>query len=312
MHGLGRIALTIIVFGMLPGCAANNPNSSLFDQNTIGGVATASIDQGDASTAGNTNTFPGLPKGYQCPFVPNGFDPVASIFRVDKSGTFFRVADLSNDKRVLANVKNNVKIGNYAFSDSQKASADLSVSLLKRILPGLSGNARTKKDFDVGITVKNIHAKVLYDAEADYIRDWFAKKVRPKPRNRYFLVREAIFAGSVNYTMNAKDIQAAGLKANVEEVVDVTANATFTDRGRRLVIEQSFDPPTQVCIKVSEIEIRRPRTRGIATTATLKPASRSAFPKSGASQSSSTVQSTRRLDCAVLLLRTDVERTEII
>ena len=257
MHGHGRIARLIIVFGLLSGCAANNPNSTLFNQNTIGGVATASVDQGDATVAGNTNVLPGLPKGYQCPFVPNGFDPVASIYRVDKSGTFFRVADLSNDKRVLANVKNNVKIGNYAFSDSQKAAADLSVSLLKRVLPGLSGSAKTSKDFDIGITVKNIHAKVLYDAEADYVRDWFAKKIRPKPRNRYFLVREAIFAGSVNYTMNAKDIKAAGLKANVEQVVDVTANATFKDRGQHLVIEQSFDPPTQVCIKVSEIEIKR-------------------------------------------------------
>ena len=282
MHGHGRIALAIIVFGLLPGCAANGPNGTLFNQNTIGGVATTSVDQGDSTVAGNRNVLPGLPNGYQCPFVPNGFDPVASIYRVDKSGTFFRVADLSNDKRILANVKNNVKIGNYAFSDSQKAAADLSVSLLKRVLPGLSGSAKTSKDFDIGITVKNIHAKVLFDAEADYVRDWFAKKIRPKPRNRYFLVREAIFAGSVNYTMNAKDIKAAGLKANVEQVVDVTANATFRDRGQHLVIEQSFDPPTQVCIKVSEIEIKRPRTRGIATvatTATLKPTSRSSHPK---------------------------------
>ena len=279
MHKPGLIGLTIVSLGLSAGCSTNNLNSSLFGQSSIGGNQIKSAKKDTPVPTVTGSIVPGLPKGYQCPFVPNGFDPVASIYRLDKSGTYFRVADLSNDKRVLANIKSNVKIGNYVFSDTQKASADLSVSLLKRVLPGLSGKARSNQEFDVGITVKNMHAKVLYDREADYIRDWFAKKIRPKAGNRYFLVREAIFAGSVSYTMNAKDLKAAGMQAKVEQVVDATANATFVNHGRNLVIEQTFDPPNQVCIKVAEIEIGRRPAGGRAAVASLKPTSRSSLPQ---------------------------------
>ncbi len=267
-----------ILIGTLTGCTMGDLNSSLFQQTSLG-ITTNSINNDKKPPQTPRSILPGLPAGYQCPFVPNDFDRVGSIYRIDKNGTYFRVADLSNDKRVLAKINNNVKIGNYAFSDTQKASADLSVSLLKRTLPGLSGTAKASKDFDIGITVKNMHAKVLYDAEADYIRDWFAKTQRPRPGNRYFLVREAIFAGSVNYTMTAKDLKAAGVKAKVENVVDATANATFANHGKNLVIEQTFDPPNQVCIKVAEIEVSRSRSGRGATVAELKAVDRSSLPK---------------------------------
>jgi hypothetical protein len=265
---------TLAAAALIGGCSGNNANMLLFDQNTVGSEPGPGAN---ANVATSTELIPGLPKGFQCPFVPNGFDPVGSIYRIDASGTYFRVADLSQDKRVRQNIKNNVRIGNYAFNDTQKASAQMSVSLLKRVLPGLSGDAKSNTSFDIGITVKNMHAKVLYDAEADYIRDWFAKSHRQRQGNRYFLVREAIFAGSVNYALNAKDLKTAGIKAKVEQVVDSTANATFTDRGRNLVIEQTFDPPTQVCIKVAEIEIGNTQPDGVITTA-LKPTNRTSLP----------------------------------
>ena len=273
-----RTISAIILFGTLTGCTTSDLNSSLFNQSTMG-VSTSSTKKVASKPTAPRSILPGLPAGYQCPFVPNGFDPVGSIYRVDRNGTYFRVADLSNDKRVLANIKSDVKIGNYVFSDTQKASADLSVSLLKRALPGLSGSAKAARDFDIGITVKNMHAKVLYDAEADYIRDWFAKYQRPRAGNRYFLVREAIFAGSVNYTMKAKDLRAAGVKTKVENVVDATANATFANNGKNLVIEQTFNPPNQVCIKVAEIEINRTGANRTAAVAELKAVDRSSLPR---------------------------------
>lgn len=278
MMDFAKPTCALILIGTLTGCTNSNLNDGMFGQTSIG-IPTGSTNNGKTPPKPPRSILPGLPAGYQCPFVPNDFDRVGSIYRIDRNGTYFRVADMSNDKRVLAKINNNVKIGNYAFSDTQKASADLSVSLLKRTLPGLSGNAKASKDFDIGITVKNMHAKVLYDAEADYIRDWFAKTQRPRPGNRYFLVREAIFAGSVNYTMKAKDLKAAGVKAKVESVVDATANATFANHGRNLVIEQTFDPPNQVCIKVAEIEVSRSRAGRGAAVAELKSVDRSSLPR---------------------------------
>ncbi len=269
-QSMPRGLLMAVAAVLLAGCGGTGPGTNLFSQNVIG-TEPGSGGQNGNNARDSTGLVPGLPKGFQCPFVPNGFDPVGSIYRIDRSGTYYRVADLSNDKVVLKNIKSNVKIGNYVFNDTQKASAHISVSLLKRILPGLSGDAKSNTAFDIGITVKNMHAKVLYDKEADYIRDWFAKHHRPKAGNRYFLVREAIFAGSVAYSMRAKDLKTAGIKAKVEQVVDSAANATFTDRGRHLVIEQTFDPPTQVCIKVAEIEIGGTTRSGDQVATALKP-----------------------------------------
>jgi len=45
---------------------------------------------------------PGLPKGYQCPLVPNGFDPAGSIYRLDKNGTYYRVKDFSTEPQIMA------------------------------------------------------------------------------------------------------------------------------------------------------------------------------------------------------------------
>ena len=56
---------------------------------SISGVDTASIKP--AADAVNASFVPGVPKGYQCPLVPNGFDPAGSIYRLDKDGTYFRV-----------------------------------------------------------------------------------------------------------------------------------------------------------------------------------------------------------------------------
>ncbi|MGI9520665.1 MAG: hypothetical protein ACR2PG_03355 [Hyphomicrobiaceae bacterium] len=260
----------------LTGCAGDM--NDLFQATSTNVASTGSIDGTGSVHQKETGLVPGLPAGYRCPLVPNGFDPVGSIYRVNRSGTYFRVADLSNNPRILKTIRNNVPVGNYAFNHKEQASADLSVSLLKRVLPGFSGSARSNRQFNVDITVQKMHAKMLYDTEADYIRDWFAEKIRPKTGNRYFLVREAIFAGSVRYVVDSQDLKKAGVKAKVEEVIDSSANATFRDSDRKLVITQNFDPPTQVCMKVAEIEIDRRRSNGTVASAKLKPTSGASFP----------------------------------
>ena len=56
---------------LLAGCAGD-----------VNGFDTASIKPG--ATAITNDFVPGVPKGYQCPLVPNGFDPVGSIYRLDR------------------------------------------------------------------------------------------------------------------------------------------------------------------------------------------------------------------------------------
>lgn len=124
----------------------------------LNGIGTASISP--AAEAVTNQFVPGVPKGYQCPLVPNGFDPAGSIYRLDKDGTYFRVKDFTTSPAIMAlgAYKREVKISNYQLSDTQQANAGLSFDLLKKVLPGLTvgGSADYKKAMTVEITVEDM------------------------------------------------------------------------------------------------------------------------------------------------------------
>lgn len=204
--------------------------------------------------------IPGLPKGYQCPLVPNGFDPAGSIYRLDKSDTYYRVKDFSNDPTVVAmpGYKKAVQIANYVLSDKQSSTAGLSFNILKTALPGLSanGSADFNKEVSVDITVQELVGEVIDDTVADYIVDWFRANIQPKPGSKYFLVRETVKAGSVSYRLGQKDLAKLGGKAQVEKLADGAANVTFHDNNGTFEIKQKFSPDRiAVCIKSAEIVV---------------------------------------------------------
>ena len=90
--------------------------------------------------------IPGVPNGYTCPVVPNTFDPAGSIYRIDASRTFWRVADLKSEPFVVKNRRADVVIADYLLSDEQAASAGMSARLVKTAL------SRTRADTPAGGT----------------------------------------------------------------------------------------------------------------------------------------------------------------
>lgn len=228
---------------------------------------------------------PGLPKGYQCPLVPNGFDPAGSIYRLEANGTYYRVKDFSGDPAVLAmaGYKRNVPISNYALSDKQTSTAGLSFNILKTALPGLSagGSADFNKEMAVDITVEDMVGEVIDDTVADHIVGWFKANIEPKPGNKYFLVREAVRAGSVSYQLKQKDLAKLGGKAQLEKLADGAANVTFRDNDGSFEIKQKFSPERiPVCIKSAEIVIDAGSTarRSSGMAVSLKPADDTTVP----------------------------------
>ena len=242
----------------LAGCA----NSPIGPEKALMPLVTNSTD---TTTKVNHEFVPGLPPGYQCPLIPNGFDPVGSIYRVDSKGTYFRVKDFSGDKMV-ANERRSVSIANYTLSDEQIASAGLSATLMKTVLPGLSATATsdTSSRMSVGITVKDIQGEVIDDQVADYVIAWFRRHITPRPGSRYYLVREAIKAGSVSYSLEDKDVRKLGGKAQIAGLASAKADVTVRDDHGRLVIEQSYPKRISVCTKPSEIVLTR--TRSLASS----------------------------------------------
>ena len=249
----------------LPGCADS------FDS-----LITGSITPPDPPAF-----VPGLPKGYQCPLVPNGFDPAGSIYRLDKSGTYYRVKDFSNDPSVMSiGYRKDVPISNYVLSDKQSSSAGLSFALLQKVVPGLtaSSSADLNKELAVDITVEDMQGEVIDDTLADHIVEWFKANVVAKPGSKYFLVRETVKAGSISYQLKQKDLAKLGGRAEVEKLANGTANVTFHDNDGTFEIKQKFAQRIPVCIKSAEIVVDSKKSATPATTVSLKAADETTVP----------------------------------
>jgi hypothetical protein len=263
---LAKIGLGLTVMAM-GGCA-----------DMLSEISTASIKP----VAENVNQqfVPGVPRGYQCPLVPNGFDPAGSIYRVDKDGTYFRVKDFSTDGAITAlpNYKREVPISNYVLNDTQQANAGMSMDLLKKVVPGLtaSGSADYKKAMTVEITVEDMVGEVIDDAVADKIVELFKTSMTPKAGSKYFLVRETVRAGAVSYKLKTDDLSKLGGKAEVEKVAQGQANITVRDNNGVFEIKQTFKPARMpICIKSAEVVIEG----GAGATVALKSADDTAAPK---------------------------------
>lgn len=205
---------------------------------------------------------PGVPKGYQCPLVPNGFDPAGSIYRLEKDGTYFRVKDFTSDPAIqaLGAYKRDVQISNYVLSDTQQSNAGLSMDLLKKVIPGLTASASAdyRKSMTVDITVEDMVGEVIDDHVADKIVDLFKASMKPKPGSKYFLVRETVRAGAVSYRLKQTDLAKLGGKAEVEKLAQGQANLTVKDNDGGFEIKQTFKPDRiPICIKSAEIVIER-------------------------------------------------------
>lgn len=242
----GRIGLCGLA-ALLAGCS-----------DLVTGLDTASIKP--AAEAVDQAFVPGVPKGYQCPLVPNGFDPAGSIYRLEKDGTYFRVKDFTSDPAItaLGAYKRDVPISNYQLSDTQQANAGLSFDLLKKVVPGLtaSGSADYKKAMTVDITVEDMVGEVIDDHVADKIVDLFKATMTPKRGSKYFLVRETVRAGAVSYKLKQTDLARLGGKAEVEKLASGQANVTVRENDGVFEIKQTFKPGRMpICIKSAEIVI---------------------------------------------------------
>jgi hypothetical protein len=200
------------------------------------------------------DVIPGVPKGYTCPVVPNTFDPAGSIYRIDASGTFYRVADLGSKPFVVNNRRPDVMIADYVLSDEQAARAGISARLLKTALPDLSVEGNLDEKVSVEIIVKDIRADIIYDTGADEIIQWFQKNIKPRKGSKYFIVREAIQAGAVTYRLERKDLAKFGGSARIEQIAEGKTNVTVRDNNSTFEITQIFSPRINVCVKPDEIK----------------------------------------------------------
>lgn len=217
-----------------------------------------------------SHLLPGVPSGFECPLVPNGFDPAGSIYRADKSGTFYRVTAYGEEPAVLAKTgyRRDIPIADYTFTDAQKSSAGVSFAVLQNALPGLTAaaNADFKKNLKVDVVVSDMKAESIDDTVADYILERFRQDVKPKPGSKYFLVRETIRAGKISYGLKRDDLAKLSSEAQFEKLASGKADITFKDNNGLLSITQTFPNRVPVCLKAAEIVVSPKRGKEVSVT----------------------------------------------
>jgi hypothetical protein len=263
MHSFAkRLVGTALLLAPLAGCA---DGQSLFETGAIKPAMAESAPQ-------QSHLLPGVPAGFECPLVPNGFDPAGSIYRLDKSGTFYRVTAYGEEPAILEmkGYRRNISVADYTFTDAQKSSAGVSFAVLQNALPGLTAaaNANFKKDLKVDVVVSDMRAESIDDQVADHILERFRQEVKPRAGSKYYLVRETLRAGKISYGLKRDDLAKLSSEAQVEKLASGKADITFKDNNGLLSITQTFPERVPVCLKAAEI-IVGPK-RGGAVSATLK------------------------------------------
>lgn len=196
-----------------------------------------------------------IPKGYECPINANNLYPVGAIYRRDENGVHYSVKDLSKHPLITKAVRRDVKISDYEINNTQKANAEASVALLKKVVPGLTvnANAARHKTLAIDITVKDIRAHDIDDETEDKVVSWLKDNISIKPGSRYFLVRQSVKASAVSYVIKQKDLAKIGGKAELEKVANGSANLSIRDNDGSLKLDQTFEPRITVCTKSAEI-----------------------------------------------------------
>jgi hypothetical protein len=199
----------------------------------------------------NTVTPPLLGKGWQCFATASDFDAPGTIFRRDKDGATWGTIDLSKEIGVK---RGDVAIG--SVTSNFVTNLGLAANLLK-ISSGVTGNASigAAKTYVVNAEYGSAIKEVTYDVDAERAKSWFATYSQRDAGSAYYLIREAIAAKELKYTVTSDLIVDLGGEANVggQFTVSLPESKPEADRTRTYTLLKNVDHPLRVCFKAERL-----------------------------------------------------------
>jgi hypothetical protein len=194
---------------------------------------------------------PLLGKGWQCMATASDFDAPGTIFRQDKSGATYGTIDLSKEVGVT---RGQVAIG--AVHSNFVTNLGLAAGLLK-LKSGVTGNvsAGATKTYVVDADYGNAIKELTYDVDAVRAKTWFATYPHREAGSTYYLIREAIAAKDLKYTVTSDLLADLGGEANVggQFTVTLSEGKPEVDRKRSYTLQKTVEHPLRVCFKAEKL-----------------------------------------------------------
>lgn len=200
-----------------------------------------------------------LGKGVQCFLVPSEHYKPGTVFRIDEQGETW-VANRRLAEQISTS-DGNAALG--TISGKQSVNIAVLASLLNLAKPGeklAQINASVARTRTLDVQVSDLKLEITDDQDIDGVLKWFAD-VEKKPKNRYFVVREAYTATAMGLKVT-KELKADfGGEAIFDQAIEATPRLTYDPRAS-YDLTAPFPSRLRVCIKPERLVVAKAGLNG--------------------------------------------------
>jgi hypothetical protein len=185
-----------------------------------------------------------LPPGWQFYSNPTTLEPPGTVFRIDEQGRRYVVNILK-----VAPVSGSEAVGKLdRIIEVDATSLVRFWGVVGKLTSSGSGTYTDKLKFSMDDTVREVTTDVAIE---DVIRN-FAKKIAYKKNNRYFVIREAMSAKNIDYTLSEGILARVGGEGSLKAMLSGRGNVSLK-KGKEYTLEQKFTQRMRVLFLPEEI-----------------------------------------------------------
>jgi hypothetical protein len=208
--------------------------------------------------------------GWQCPLMANSLYKPGSVFEVNSSGAKRFVADLTGLPGYSETI---AKASVGRFTSERNVSTGVYVSLLGRLLKGISGSlAASLGSHSTSVIEFEIDKYVVTPPSVLQLARRQLESVQPNPTSSYFLVREAVAVRSMVHQVGDNVSGKLGVKADVRKMVEVNVDVVQGGQSANYLLKATFLEPMWACYSVDQLLPQRNITGATTWDGTRAPA----------------------------------------
>jgi hypothetical protein len=173
------------------------------------------------------------------------FDPPGSIFRVNRDGVRFDVADISGEITPAT--------GSEDIPD-QTGRRRVEGNVIGNLLKGdASGAVSAAGTYDVGLKLSGAVREKTSDLNLDKALSLVLKQVALRSDNRYYVIRETIAVREVDYELSTTDLESVAAKVGTKPVGDGKIDIRQKGSASTTLVGH-YETPYRLFYKVEEVQ----------------------------------------------------------